>query len=210
MVNEFFWWRIALVKIGFIVEGKTEKILIESDSFKNWANQQGIDICHPVLDAEGGGNLLPDKIEVMIKRLQVKSPDYIVILTDLEREPNQEAVKARIGTQYIDLIFIAVKAIESWFLADSVALSNWLFVSKEADSELCVYCEIYPEKTEAMPWDYFKELAVTFNRKGQGNCKPQLAKVITKMCGFELARAANHPNCPSAKEFHDGLIALAK
>ena len=48
-----------MVKIGFIVEGDCEKIFIESDNFKNWANMQGIEICSPVVNAKGGGNLLP-------------------------------------------------------------------------------------------------------------------------------------------------------
>jgi hypothetical protein len=199
-----------VVTIGFIVEGDSEKILIESESFKSWTKQQGITICHPVLNAKGGGNLLPENIEPLIKRLQSENPTHIIILTDLERESNQQAVKNRIGTQYTNLIFIAVKAIESWFLADSIALSNWLLESKKANLEQYVYCEIFPEQTKTMPWDYFQELAEKFNRKGRGSCKPKLAKIIIEMCGFELVRAANHPHCPSAKEFHDGLIALAK
>jgi len=36
-----------VVKIGFIVEGDTEKILLESTSFKDWTKSIGIDICHP-------------------------------------------------------------------------------------------------------------------------------------------------------------------
>lgn len=199
-----------MVKIGFIVEGDTEKILIESASFQQWANKQCISICKPVLNAKGGGNLLPENIEPLIRRLQIEQPDFIVILTDLEHESNPEAVKNRIGTQHTKLIFIAVKAIEAWFLADSVALSHWLSMSKSADSEHCVYCEIFPEQTEAMPWDYFQVLASKFNRRGRGSNKPKLAQIMTDSCGFDLARAADHPHCPSAKAFHDGLIALVK
>jgi len=174
VVNEFFWWRIALVKIGFIVEGHTEKILIESTSFQNWP---------------------------MMKVLQLKQPNYIVILTDLEREPTQEAVKARIGTQHTGLIFIAIKAIEAWFLADSSALSAWL------KTELS---EIYPEKTIGMPWDRLGELAKELKQRGTGASKVEFAKKFMEKNGFDFARAANHLNCPSAKEFHDGLINLAK
>lgn len=190
-----------MVKIGFIVEGHTEKILIESTSFQNWAKQQGIEICKPVLNAKGGGNLLPQNIEPMMKVLQLKQPNYIVILTDLEREPTQEAVKARIGTQHTGLIFIAIKAIEAWFLADSSALSAWL------KTELS---EIYPEKTIGMPWDRLGELAKELKQRGTGASKVEFAKKFMEKNGFDFARAANHLNCPSAKEFHDGLINLAK
>jgi len=199
-----------MVTVGFIVEGDTEKILIESASFQQWAKQQGIEIYHPVVNATGGGNLLPNYIETFIKLFELKKADYIVILTDLEHESSPEAVKNRIGTQHTKLIFIAVKAIEAWFLADSVALSHWLSMSKSADSEHCVYCEIFPEQTESMPWDYFQILANKFNRRGRGSNKPKLAQIMTDNCGFDLARAANHPHCPSAKEFHDGLIELVK
>jgi hypothetical protein len=40
----------------------------------------------------------------------------------LEDAPNGEVVRNRIGTEHTSLIFIAVKAIEAWFLADSAAL----------------------------------------------------------------------------------------
>jgi hypothetical protein len=183
------------------VEGDTEKILIESDSFKAWAIQQGITICHPVLDAKGGGNLLPENIEPLIRLLKSKNPDHIVILTDLEHEANQQAVKDRIGTQYTDLIFIAVKAIEAWFLADSTALSRWLNTE---------FSEIYPEKTEEKPWERLRELANELRQRGTGDSKPRFAQRMTRNYGFELAKAANHPHCPSAKEFHDGLIELVK
>lgn len=190
-----------MVTIGFIVEGDTEKILIESEIFKSWAKQQGITICHPVLDAKGGGNLLPENIEPLIKRLKLENPTHIIILTDLERESNQQAVKDRIGTQYTNLIFIAVKAVEAWFLADSAALSNWLKTK---------VFEEYPEETKAMPWERLRELANDYKQKGTGKSKPRFAQRMTQHYGFDITRAANHPHCPSAKEFHDGLIALVK
>lgn len=183
------------------MEGDTEKILIESESFKTWAKQQGITICQPVLNAKGGGNLLPENIEPLIRLLKSKNPTHIVILTDLEHESNQQAVKDRIGTQYTELIFIAVKAIEAWFLADNIALSNWLKTK---------VFEEYPEATKAMPWDRLRELANELKQQGTGSNKPRFAQRMTQYYGFELARAANHPHCPSAKEFHDGLIELAK
>ena len=188
-----------MVKIGFIVEGNTEKIVIESESFKQWTTQQGIEIYHPVLDAKGGGNLLPKHIEPLVQRL--KDADYIVILTDLEHETSPQAVRDRIGTSYTSLIFIAVKAIEAWFLADSEALRKWL----KTDDVF----EVYPERTVNMPWERLKELANNYKQSGTGSSKPAFAKRMTRHYGFSLERAANHPNCPSAKEFYDGLLKLS-
>lgn len=186
------------MKIGFIVEGDTEKIVIDSENFKQWATQQGIEIYQPVLDAKGGGNLLPQNIEPLIQRL--KDADHIVILTDLEYEASPQAVRDRIGTTHTSLIFIAVKAIEAWFLADTLALKQWLKTDVS---------EIYPEKTENMPWERLKELAKDCEQRGIGTSKPAFAKRVTKYYGFSLERAASHPNCPSAKEFHDNLLRLS-
>ncbi len=190
-----------MVRIGFIVEGFTEKILIESARFKQWANNHDIDICPSVINAEGGDNLLPHHIKPMVELLQLESPDYIVILTDLERDSHPQIVKDRIANAHTKLIFVAVKAIEAWFLADSEALSFWLKTQ--------VY-EEYPEETTGMPWDRLGELAKELGQKGTGARKQKFAERMTQYYGFDLTRAANHPNCPSAKEFHDGLINLAK
>lgn len=189
-----------MVKVGFIVEGDTEKIVIESALFQTWASQQGVEICKPVLDAKGGGNLLPQNIEPLIERLRCSKPDHIVILTDLEHDPDMEAVRKRIGDKHTKLVFIAVKAIEAWFLADSSALGKWLGISVS---------EIWPEKTKGMPWERLKELAAELNLRGPGASKPAFAKKITKKCGFSISNAAQHPNCPSAKLFHDGLTHLS-
>jgi Domain of unknown function (DUF4276) len=190
-----------MVKVGFIVEGDTEKIIVESLAFQNWAKSQGIDICSPVIDAKGGGNLLPQNIVPMVVQLKRSSPDHIVILTDLENEPSVAVVKERIGTEHTNLIFVAVKAIEAWFLADSNALQTWL--------ELPDVQENLPEDTVGMPWDRLKELAKEKERRGPGSNKPGFAKKMCKHYGFTVARAAEHPACPSAKLFHDEFVKLA-
>jgi hypothetical protein len=188
-----------VVKIGFIVEGDTEKIVIESDTFQKWAKTQGIEICSPVLNAKGSGNLLPQNIEPMIVQLQRAKPNHIVILTDLEYEPNEDAVRNRIGTTHTELIFVAVKAIEAWFLADTHALKKWLKID---------VTEYQPENTEQMPWDRLKAIAVELGQRGTGDSKPAFAKRMVKHYEFSMASAAQHPNCPSAKKFHNGLIEL--
>ena len=192
-----------MVNIGFIVEGETEKILIESDNFKTWAAQNGIKICQPVLNARGGGNLLPQNIEPLVRRLQSKNPTHIVILTDLEHETSQKAVKSRIGTKYTQFIFISVKALEAWFLADSVALSSWL--KKEV-------FEDFPEKTLYLPRKRLHELENQHKPipNYQILSKVLFTKQFIEKHKFDFERAANHPHCPSAKEFHDGLISLTK
>lgn len=190
-----------MVKVGFIVEGDSEKVLIESAGFKNWASDQGLEICSPVINAKGGGNLLPHHIKPMLAQIERSQPDHIVILTDLEDATDVEAVKARITTEHTDLIFIAVKALEAWFLADTYAMRRWLNAPE--------FFEPTPEQTLGMPWDRLKEVAKAYGSRGPGSNKVLFAK---KMCGvalrYELEEAAAHPACPSAKTFRDGLLEL--
>lgn len=190
-----------MVRVGFIVEGSTEKIVIESNTFQMWAREQGIEICSPVIDAEGGGNLLPQNIEPMINQLKRHNPNHIIILTDLEYDSTPEAVIARIGKEHTKLIFIAVKALEAWFLADTNALCKWLssddvFVNK-------------PEETVGMPWERLKELSSELGKRGPGSTKPGFAKKMVKHYGFSVPNAAKHPNCPSVKKFYDVLMGLS-
>ena len=191
-----------MVRVGFIVEGDTERIIIESAIFKQWAKTQGLEVCTPVIDAKGGGNLLPQNIVPMVNQLQQSNPNHIVILTDLEEEPSEATVRQRIGTAHTSLIFIAVKAIEAWFLADSAALKKWLEVEQIFEEK--------PEQTIGLPWIRLKEVAVSFKKQGPGSSKPGFAKRMVNHYGFSIEKAAQHPACPSAKRFHDGLIALGQ
>lgn len=200
MVNEHVFRWFTMVKLGFIVEGKTEKLVIESDTFKAWLEANGCERINPVLDANGGGNLLPQHIEPMVNLLKGAGAEHIIILTDLELDPDFDTVKNRITTTHTDLIFIAVKAIEAWFLADSQAMNSWL--------ETTNFHEASPENTIAMPWDRLKEIAEEREKRGPGT-KVKFTKKILK-CGYDTQNAAEHGNAPSAEVFLNGLKALAE
>lgn len=190
-----------MVRLGFIVEGDSEKIMVESAGFQQWAKDQGLEVCSPVINAKGGGNLLPQHMPALVSRLERSNPQHIVVLTDLEREPDIAAVKARITETHTKLIFVAVKALEAWFLADTDAMRRWL--------DHPTFVEALPEHTADMPWDRLKEVAKAHNARGPGATKVIFAK---KFCGkhnYNLANAAAHPACPSAKAFCAALLALA-
>lgn len=191
-----------MVKVSFIVEGDTEKIIVESPAFAAWAEAQGIEICSPVINAKGGGNLLPQNMAQIVMQARRASPDHIVILTDLEDAPSGAAVRGRIGTEHTDLIFIAVKAIEAWFLADTLALRSWLGLDDAF--------EVLPEETPGMPWDRLKSLAQEKGVRGPGSNKPGFAKKMCMHHGFTVAGSASHPACPSARQFHDGIAGLGQ
>lgn len=188
-----------MVKVGFIVEGGTEKILVGSPQFIAWLNGHGLQLVRPVIDARGGGNLLPKHLGPAVAQLRHNDAAQIIILTDSEADPDIERVKRRLANEYTDLIFIAVKAIEAWFLADSAAMNRWL---KTTD-----FYETAPEATPALPWDRLKAIATERDKPGPGS-KVKFAKQMVKHYGFLATVAAEHPNCLSASEFKNGLLAL--
>ena len=114
-----------MVKVGFIVEGSCEKIIIESEAFKNFLHRNGFELVEPVVDAKGAGNLLPHNIKPFIGVLEAKGAERLYILTDSDGLPVED-VKERINHAKITAYFIAVKAIEAWFLADTQAMKKFL------------------------------------------------------------------------------------
>lgn len=179
-----------MVKVGFIVEGETEKVIIESDKFKEFLLNNDYELVTPVIDAKGGGNLLPNNIKPFIKRLKDSQADRIMVLTDLEDEISVDKVKERIEHSEIKVIFVAVKAIEAWFLADTKAMQKLLNNND--------FVEEFPEYTEKMPQERIQELAIKYTNRGIGSSKPMFARKMLKW-GFSIESSANHPNCPSAK-----------
>jgi hypothetical protein len=72
-----------VVKVGFVVEGISDKKLIESSTFKDWAKQAcGLEVLDEVVDAGGNGNMCSQKIEVFVQKLMTQAqPDKIVVLS---------------------------------------------------------------------------------------------------------------------------------
>lgn len=178
-----------MVKIGFIVEGDSERIIIESEAFVAFLKRNNYELIFPVINAEGGGNLLPHNIEVMVQTLKNQNAEKIFVLTDLEQEISIQAVKNRISHSEVEEIFIAIKALEAWFLADTNAMRGWL---KQGN-----FFEEDPENTTAMPWLRLKEIARINGSQGPGN-KIAFAKKMVKYFGFSITNSATHPNCESA------------
>lgn len=193
-----------MVKVGFIVEGDSEKKMLESKAFKQWCEKNGISIVSPIIDAGGGGNLLPLYLVNHIKILSKNGPpDKIVVLTDKEKVPTNEVVRERIlqvntkKKKIIDEVFVSVKALEAWFLADDKAMSSWLGERFHED---------YPERTTRTPWERIREIAVEKDHRGPGKSSHLVfATKIINTHGFSIERAASHPQCASARKFCNKL-----
>ena len=189
-----------MVTLGFIGEGASEKMILESQAFKQFLNDCNVNFIPEVIDIEGGGNLLPDAREESAKLLVDKGATHIIILADKETATCISAVKERIAAGKDQSVIISVKTIESWFLADSVTLSRLFRKNYEFG---------FPEATEEMPIDILRKEFVVHTGRGFGSRKIRLTnKMLSE--GFSIQNAASHPNCPSARYFLEKLRAISK
>lgn len=112
-----------MVNVGFICEGYTEWFILESENFRNILQNLDLNMVG-VINVEGNGNLLPRNIEKHRKNLMDDGADVILILTDLDEDQCITNTRNRIGEKEDQHIIIAVKQIESWFLADSETMKS--------------------------------------------------------------------------------------
>ena len=187
-----------MVKIGFICEGKTEKKVIESDSFQQWLSQNGFDCSLPVIDAKGNGNLLPNRIEALRQELLNRNVKKIVVLTDLDVDKCISLTRQRITERDNQLIVVAVKQIESWFLGDTPTL-QFLFNDSSFTFD-------QPEQ-EPDPFLKLQQLLLIKTNRGVGSKNILVSRMLKY--GFTIENAAKHPNCPSAHYFLTKLQTLA-
>ena len=177
-----------MVKIGFICEGDTDKMVLESSDFQSILKNLNLE-CVRVEDAGGCGNLLPQHIEKFRNSLQKFGASKIIILTDLDENACITFTKERLKVLPEEIVVISVKTLESWFLADSKVISQ--LIGKDFNFE-------FPEN-ENNPFETIKRIFQEETARGVGT-KTILTRRVLKY-GFSIQNAANHPNCPSAKYF---------
>ncbi|WP_285544415.1 hypothetical protein [Dyadobacter frigoris] len=185
------------MKIGFITEGHTEKIILKSDGFQEYLEAHDLEFVHEVIVAGGKDNLTRDKVESNVKILRDKGAEIILVLRDLDDCLNIEEANSKIMSD-IDIVkVIAIQAIESWFLADTVTLGKIL------ESQ-----DFYFEKPEEemSPFEKLRALRFQYKNKGIGD-KKLFAKMMVNN-GFTVKNASEHPDCPSAKYFTNKLESL--
>ena len=189
-----------MVRLGFIGEGDTEKIVLESATFQNHLRSLGIDFVEDVINAEGNKNLLPHNIEAHTQTLQDKGATKIVILTDLDEDKCITLTKDRIKPLDCHVTIVSIKEIESWFLADEKAMRTFL---KDDDYKI-----EYPE-TIVNPFEKIRALRIAKIGRGIGT-KVILANQMINHHHFSILRAAEHPNCASARYFIQKIKKLTK
>lgn len=179
-----------MVKLGFIVEGDSERIILESQAFKKLLNELRIDFIPEVINAAGVGNLLPDNREEYVQILKSKGVTDIIILADQEDASCITSVREYISPESSQKVIISVRTLEAWFLADLVSLAKFLKI----DAILCENPETFLPAL-----DEITRLNSFYNKRGV-NDKKLLAKRMLKS-GFSIKNAAQHPSCPSARYF---------
>lgn len=150
-------------------------------------------------NALGGGVLWSKYID----RLENQGAQKIFILTDLDEDICITRTKQRIKARPQDIVIIAVKKIESWFLASSSAIAalkrqpGFIFQSPEG---------------EAQPFETINNLMIHHLGRGAGKGNGGKIKLITRLLeyGLDINQAGSHPNCPSAKYFIDKLTIVGK
>lgn len=180
-----------MVNVGFICEGYTELFILESQAFKNILNQLQLNSVG-IINVEGNGNLLPHNLKSHRENLFTKGASVIFILTDLDQDQCITKTRLRITESENQVIIVAVKQIESWFLSDYTAM-NTIF---QGD-----YAFEFPEN-EDVPFETIRTKYFEKFRRGLvgRNEKKRLAQKMLNS-GFSIQHAANHPNCPSASYF---------
>jgi hypothetical protein len=186
-----------VVKVGFIVEGETEKLIIDSENFQSLLTELKIDCVSEAINASGNGNLLPQNIIPFRETLKDLGAEYIIILTDKDNDACITMTRQRVTEREKQIIIVAVQQIESWFLADSQTLSTM--------TEPDFFFEL-PESA-SVPFETIGNLILTKKGRGIGTRKTRFALNFLRN-GFSHQRVAQHPNCHSAAYFLNKLRSL--
>ena len=196
-----------MVKVGFITEGHTEKIIIKSDAFQEFLTQNGLLFTHEVIVAEGNNNLTESKAASNVAILRDKGVEIIFILRDVDDALCVVDARNKVMQASDIQPCVAVKAMEAWFLADTKAMRS---IIEKSD-----FHEEFPETIDN-PFERINILSREFrNQKRRGNQERGVSdkKILARnmlRCHFSIENAANHPNCPSAKYFIEKLKSVSQ
>jgi hypothetical protein len=191
-----------MMKVGFICEGLTEQQLVQSIQFQAFLVSIGIETTR-VINADGNGNLLPNNIGSFIEILNGLESEVIIILTDLDKDKCITSTKKRMGATPKNIVIVAVKTIEAWFLACTSTMQQFF-------SDENFFFE-FPEN-ESEPFETIRQLRIVKTNRGFSAGAGGKRKLIYNLLqlGLAIDEAAKHPNCPSAAYFIDKLWSLSK
>ncbi|MVM32583.1 hypothetical protein GO755_21260 [Spirosoma sp. HMF4905] len=187
-----------MVKLGIICEGETEPIILDTPEFRIFVAQYDIELV-AVTQVGGKKEYGVERIDKHRKILLDKGVERIIVLIDLDNDSCITFTKQEL-IQYPDqIVVVAVKEFENWYLADSLALSQFVGVP----------VNIPDPEMDQDPITTIINLGLEARRfKRYRKSKVLLAKDMHRH-GFTIEKAAQHPNCPSAHYFLTKLQTLA-
>lgn len=200
-----------MVKVGFIVEGHSEVVIVRSDSFKVYLNSLGLETSYEltinavgknnIYDTSGNLNRLKTDTDERLNQLYELGAVVVFILLDRDNADNCLAeFKSKIYRHPETVVIVAMQQIEAWFLADTDCLRQ--FMQKNIP-------EIESPESFLDPIGEIDRLRKMHSGIGIGG-KIKLANTIVHRCNFSLANAAAHPSCPSGAYFQRKLIEVAQ
>ena len=190
-----------MVKIGFLVEGDTEKKIIRSQIFNEFLASNNLEAIPTLFPAKGnmGKDVFKnlDKINSLIEILKEKGAEHIFVIRDLEDLECVVLARNEINSESVQKVIVE-KTIESWFLADTEALQK-VFSPDNIIVE-------FPEKIKN-PFNELKQISKEKENRGISDKLIFAARMLNN--GFSIENAAKHPNCDSAKYFIKKLKSLS-
>ena len=188
-----------MVKIGFIVEGGCEKIILKAIEFQTYLKDHQIQQVGDVIDMDGKGNLKYSSLRMntQIQLLRDAGAEWIIVLRDMDNADSFNAVRGEVYRADDVQVCIAVQELEAWFLADSKTLS--VLFQNDFKYDL-------PEAV-LKPFDLLVSLRKHYTGRGIGDKKVFARTMLAS--GFTIENAAQHPNCSSARYFLTKLQTLA-
>ena len=187
-----------MMKVGFIVEGHCEQAVLNSLAFQDWLTVVGVLRVGAVGNAKGKNNLSNEVARSLAEILRSKGAEHIIILRDLDELLDLETAKQEVIQADDITLCVAVRELEAWFLADSGTLSTIFKTNFHFD---------HPEQ-EAKPLETLSRLSRRFRNDRGIDDKRKFTNLMIAN-GFSIQRAAEHPNCPSARYFLGKLQTLA-
>ena len=187
-----------MVKVGFIVEGGCEKIVLKAVEFQAYLQTQRIEQVGDVIDMDGKGNLKQSsmRMNTQVQLLRDAGAEWVIVLRDMDNADSFDAVKQEVYQASDVKACVAVQELEAWFLADSETLSALLQTNFNHDS---------PE-TVLKPFELL--VALRKQHTGRGISDKKVFARTMLAGGFTIEQAARHPNCPSARYFLTKLQTL--
>ncbi len=128
-----------MVKVGFIVEGTSDLIILKSEKFKELFSQLGIETNGDLIKNGRSKSGLKEQLVPFIQQLDDLKCDYVFILFDLDDKKNEKKTKSKkkikdcpVGAveevkkfgdnkNYLkdnQIFVVMVREMEAWFLAD--------------------------------------------------------------------------------------------